>query len=113
MARRTPESDLGGHGSKLQKEAEKTQRRGDFRAWASQYEGKPPPTETSPEIPQVNPKAYYRAPGGELLKGAELAPGPLPINLQEINPPWLERIKKELILIISNRRKPPDRARSL
>lgn len=87
---------------RLEKEAQHVQKRGDFKKWSAQYErrnnGSSP---TSPELPRVNPEAYYQAGDGTLVKGCELAEGILPVNLQKTTPffkeqppSFWERLKK-------------------
>ena len=104
MSRTTPESPLFGHSSRLQKQARDVWKSESYRGWVKQYENPSPPPSLE-EFPEVNPKAYYRTSRGKLLKGLELAPGPLPINLQETNPSFWEKMEKELTLLVKQYRK--------
>jgi len=91
MVRRTPECDFSGHSSKFQKRAAEVQRSGPYKDWVRQHENNSSFPNPPEKFPEVNPNAWYRASDGTFLKGSGLAPGPLPVNLEETNSPWWEK----------------------
>lgn len=93
-----------GYSTAFEKQARDAQKRGGYRKWIDRYENGKDSSPVPQETLMANLHTYYRAGDGTLVKGSELADGILPINLQETTPSLVQRIKKELGLLICKRR---------
>lgn len=94
-----------GRSTGFEKLARDTQKRGDWRDIVARYENGKDSSPVSQETLMANLHSYYRAGDGALVKGSELADAILPINLQETTPSLVQRIKKELGLLIRKTRR--------
>jgi len=93
-----------GRSTGFEKLARDAQKRGPFKKLTAQYEEKKDSSSIPQEILTADLRAYYQAGDETLVKGSELADGILPVNLQEAAPSLVQKIKKEVELLIAKHR---------
>ena len=98
MPKRTPEDDLGGQSSHLQKEAKRVQGSVPYQKWVASYEGEKENNGLSSSTwPEVDPDRCYQV-AGKIVKGCEFPDNVLPVNAESVNPSLVQRIRVELRL---------------